>query len=273
MAAFVGLLLALLLAALDETVVSTALPRIAADLHGFKDLPWVVTAYLLASTATIPLYGKLSDLYGRRHLLLLAITIFLAGSCLCALARNMTELAAFRALQGIGAGGLFAMILSAMGDLFSPRERGRYQGYVESVWVIAAIGGPLLGGVLTDQVSWRWIFWINVPLASLALLVVWARFRVRFVRGDDRIDYVGAAALTGAITCFLLLASWGGTRYAWGSTTIIAVAVAAIVFLGGFWLSARQASEPVLPLRLFRIHTVAVTNLAMFFLGATVTNG
>src|SRR6188472_1592054 len=213
--AFAAIMLATLLAALDQTIVATALPRIVADLQGFEHLSWVVTAYLLSSTVTVPLYGKLSDLYGRRRLFVVAISIFLTGSALCGAAQSMGELIAFRALQGLGAGGLIPLSQAAVADLFSPRERGRYQGYIGAMWATAAVAGPLLGGTLTDAASWRWIFFINLPLGALALVVVIRTMRMPFQTREHRIDYAGAVMLSAGLTALLLALAWGGTAYPW----------------------------------------------------------
>src|SRR5439155_5694756 len=195
---FSGAMLGMLLAALDQTIVATALPRIVADLHGLDHLSWVVTAYLVTSTVTVPLYGKLSDLYGRKRLFMFSIALFLIGSALCGAAQTMTQLIAFRAVQGLGAGGLIPLTFAVIGDLFSPRERGRYQGLTGAVWAIAAVAGPLLGGVLTDSASWRWIFYINLPLGGVALIVVATTMHIRFERREHTIDYPGALVLTAA---------------------------------------------------------------------------
>src|SRR3954449_9784074 len=201
---FGAVMLATLLAALDQTIVATALPQIVTDLRGFQHLSWVVTAYLLASTVTVPLYGKLSDLYGRRTLFVVAISLFLLGSLLCAAAQSMGQLIAFRALQGLGAGGLVPLSQATIADLFSPRERGRYQGFIGSVWATAAIAGPLLGGTLTDAASWRWIFLINLPLGIAALAVVVRTLPRSSERRRHRIDVAGAVVLTAAVSALLL---------------------------------------------------------------------
>jgi EmrB/QacA subfamily drug resistance transporter len=268
--AFSAIMLATLLAAMDQTIVATALPRIAADLHGFNNLSWVVTAYLLSTTVTVPLYGKLSDLYGRRRLFVVSISIFLVGSALCGTAQSMGELIAFRALQGVGAGGLIPLAQAAIADLFSPRERGRYQGYVGSMWATAAVAGPLLGGTLTDAASWRWIFYINLPLGVLALLAVVKTMKIPHTKREHAIDYAGAAALSVGVTGILLACAWGGTTYAWDSSEVLVAAVAGVLGVAAFGWIERRAAEPLLPLGLFRNRVFAVSSLAGLGVGAVL---
>ncbi len=255
--AFGAIMLATLLAALDQTIVATALPQIADDLNGFRNLSWVVTAYLLTTTVTVPLYGKLSDLYGRRRLFVVSISIFLLGSALCGLAQSMGQLIAFRALQGVGAGGLIPLSQAAIADLFSPRERGRYQGYIGAMWATAAVAGPLLGGTLTDAASWRWIFLINLPLGALALIVVVRTMRMPTEVREHSIDYVGAVLLIVGVTAILLASSW-------------AVAVLGVAALVAFAVNERRVTEPLLPLRLFRIRTFTVSTLAALLIGGVL---
>jgi EmrB/QacA subfamily drug resistance transporter len=268
--AFSAIMLATLLAALDQTIVATALPKIAADLHGFNALSWVVTAYLLSTTVTVPLYGKLSDLYGRRRLFVVSISVFLLGSALCGLAQSMGELIAFRALQGVGAGGLIPLSQAAIADLFSPRERGRYQGYVGAMWATAAVAGPRAGGPLTDSVSWRWIFLINLPLGILALAVVIKTMRLPFQPREHTIDYRGATLLSLGVTAALLACAWGGTTYPWGSGEVIGAAIVGVLSLAAFGWAERRAPEPLLPLGLFRMRIVAVSTAASLLIGAVL---
>lgn len=263
-------MLATLLAAMDQTIVATALPRIAGNLHGFDRLSWVVTAYLITSTVTIPAYGKLSDLYGRRRMFVVSIAIFLAGSTLCGLAGSMGELIAFRALQGIGAGGLLPLSQAAIADLFSPRERGRYQGLVGAMWGAASIIGPLAGGSLTDSISWRWIFFVNLPLGILALVVVMRTLRPTGRVREHRIDWAGAAALGMGITLILLASSWGGTSAPWGSARVIGAAAIGLVLVVAFVRIEQRASEPLLWLGLFRDRVVSVASLASALIGAAM---
>src|SRR5262245_11710697 len=218
---FAALLLVLLLASLDQTIVSTALPTIVGDFGGIQHLSWVVTAYLLASTVSGPLYGKLGDQYGRKIVLQAAIVIFLIGSALCGISQNMGELIAFRALQGLGAGGLIVTTIAVVGDIIPPRERGRYQGYFGGVFGISTVIGPLIGGFLVDNLSWRWIFYVNIPIGALALGVIGVVFHARVDKVHHKIDYLGAAVLAGGLSAIVLYTSLGGTTYGWGSPTMV----------------------------------------------------
>src|SRR5919198_4002595 len=237
---FAGLLLAMLLASLDQTIVSTALPTIVRDLGGIDELSWVVTAYLLAATVSMPLWGRVSDLYGRKRLFQATIVVFLVGSALSGAAQTLGELIGFRALQGLGAGGLMTLAMAIVADIVSPRERGRYQGYIQMVFVVASVAGPLLGGLFTDHVSWRWVFYVNLPIGAVALGVISSFLHLPVQRGRPRIDYLGAALLAGALTAILLVTTWGGQEYAWDSAEIIALAVAAVALLGGFVAQERR---------------------------------
>jgi EmrB/QacA subfamily drug resistance transporter len=247
-----GLIIAMLLAQLDNVVVGTAMPRIVGELGGLEHLSWVVTAYTLAATVSTPLYGKLGDLYGRKRLFVFAIVVFLLGSMLSGAAQSMFQLILFRAIQGLGAGGLIVSVMALIGELVPPRERGRLQGYFGSVMAVSMIGGPLLGGFVTDHWSWRWAFYLNLPLGVVALVLVITTLHLPSRTNPHRIDYLGAALLTAGITSIVLVTTWGGTQYAWGSATIIALATFGVAALLAFgWVETRVA-EPILPLRLFR---------------------
>jgi EmrB/QacA subfamily drug resistance transporter len=262
-----ALMLGMLLAALDQTIVSTALPTIVGDLGGLNHLAWVVTSYLLAATISTPLYGKLGDLYGRKPLFQLAIAIFLAGSMLSGLSQNMFELIAFRALQGLGAGGLMVGAQAIIGDVVPPRERGKYQGMMGGIFALASIAGPLIGGFLTDSASWRWIFYINVPLGAIALVVTSTALPSTIRRVSHRIDWSGAALLAAGTTAFILLTTWGETQFDWLSAPIIALAVGGALFIGTFVFVERRVAEPIIPPRLFRSSVFNVASGVGFVIG------
>jgi EmrB/QacA subfamily drug resistance transporter len=263
-ATFAGLLLAMLLASLDQTIVATALPTIVRDLGGLDQLSWVVTAYLLGATMTMPLWGRASDLYGRKPLFLAAIGVFLAGSALSGAAQDLTQLIAFRALQGLGAGGLMTLAMAIVAEIVSPRERGRYQGYIQIVFVVASVAGPLLGGVFADHLSWRWVFYVNLPIGAATSVLIMSALHLPVERKPVRIDSLGAALLAAGLTCVLLVTTWGGREYAWDSGTIAAMAVGAVVLLVAFVRQERRAPEPILPPRLFRQPVFVIVSAALF---------
>jgi EmrB/QacA subfamily drug resistance transporter len=262
-----GLLMAILLAMLDQLIVGTALPRIVGSLGGVTHLAWVVTAYVLASTVTTPFYGKLGDMYGRKKLFIFAIVIFLVGSALSGLSQNMEQLIGFRALQGLGAGGLMVGAMATLGDIVAPRERGRYMSYMMVVMMLATIGGPLAGGFITDSFSWRWIFYINIPLGGAALIYLLAVLHVPAKKVSHKIDYLGGGLLAVAAVAVILFATFGGSEYAWGSVQIVGLAVIAVAATVGFLVTETKAAEPILPLRVFRNRNFSVTMALTFLTG------
>jgi EmrB/QacA subfamily drug resistance transporter len=267
---FSALMLAVLLAALDSTIVATALPTITAELGGLNQLSWVVTAYLLALTISTPIYGKLGDLLGRKRVFQTAIVFFLIGSALCGLAQNMAELIVFRGLQGIGGGGLIVLAQAIVGDVVSPRERGRYQGLFGAVFGVSSVLGPLAGGFLVDNVSWRSIFYVNLPIGALALVVIALVLHVPQERREIRIDWAGAGLLALGTGCIVLLTSLGGTTYDWSSPQIVGLGVIGVLSLAAFVPVERRAAEPVLPLGLLSDRTFAVAGTISFIIGVAM---
>jgi EmrB/QacA subfamily drug resistance transporter len=262
-----ALLLGMLLAALDQTIVATALPTIAGDLHGLSHLSWVVTAYLLASTVSTPLWGKLGDLYGRKIFFQAAIVIFLIGSVLAGLSHTMLQLIAFRAVQGIGGGGLLTGAQTIVADVVPARDRGRYQGLFGSVFGVTSVLGPLIGGFFVDNLSWRWVFYVNLPIGAVALAVVAAVLPGHLRRAPHKIDYAGTVLLAGAVTGLVLLTSLGGTTYAWSSLPIYLMGAGAVVFGAGFIWAESRAAEPVVPLHLFRNRVFSASSAVGFVVG------
>jgi EmrB/QacA subfamily drug resistance transporter len=270
MVIFSGLMLGMFLAALDQTIVATALPRITDDLGGLDHLSWVVTSYLLASTVSTPLYGKLGDLFGRKKLYQGAIVIFFVGSVCSGLAQDMGQLIAARAVQGLGAGGLIVLAQALIGDTVSPRERGRYMGYFGAVFGFSSVAGPLLGGFLTDNLSWRWVFYVNVPIAIAAFAVTGAVLPKGHRVGNPRIDYLGSALLVAAVSCLVLCATWGGTEYEWGSPTIVGLGLASLALLAVLVGVERRVPEPVIPVHLFSVRSFNVVIVVSFIVGAAM---
>src|SRR3954470_12022999 len=247
-----GLLMAMLLAMLDNVIVGTAMPRIVGELGGVDHLSWVVTAYVLGTTVSTPLWGKIGDLYGRKTIFLTSIVLFLIGSALCGFSQNMTELIGFRAFQGLGAGGLMVGAMAIIGDLVPPRERGKYQGQMAGIMALAMIAGPLVGGLITDHANWRWAFFVNLPVGAIALVVLVFRLHLPKYRTEHRIDWLGAGLLSVGITALVLITTWGGNEYAWRSPQILGLADLAVVTLVAFGFVERTAVEPIISLDLFR---------------------
>ena len=263
----IGLMLSLLLAALDQTIVGTAMPRIIADLQGFEHYAWVTTAYLLTSTTVVPISGKLSDLYGRKIFLVGSAALFVLTSGLCGLSQNMTELIVFRGLQGVAGGVLTSTVFTVVSQIFPPAERGRYQGLFSGIFGLASIIGPLIGGYLTDNLSWRWVFYVNLPVGIFALAVLWFSFpNIRPIATKRRIDFAGAAALVAGVVPLLLALSWGGADYAWTSPMVVGLIAFAAVMLVLFGLIESRTAEPIMPLSLFTNRVVGVSVLALTFM-------
>jgi EmrB/QacA subfamily drug resistance transporter len=266
----IGIMLSTALVAIDATVIATAVPSVVAELGGFSEFPWLFSVYLLAQAVTVPVYGKLADVFGRKPVMLVGIGLFLVGSILCGIAWSMGALIAFRAVQGLGAGAVQPMSMTIVGDLYSLEERAKVQGYIASVWGISSVVGPTLGGVFSEYVSWRWIFWVNIPLCLIAAATIGLRFTERLERRRPRVDYAGAGVLTVALTLLILGVLEGGQAWAWSSPQSIAVLAAGAVLLVLFVLIERRAADPVVPLRLLRNRLLVATNLVAACVGAVL---
>jgi EmrB/QacA subfamily drug resistance transporter len=262
---FAAIVLTMLPAVLDQTILATALPVVAGDLGRLSDVSWVVTAYVVAAAASTPMWGKLGDRLGRKLLLEVALSVFVLTSALCAAAQDITQLIALRAVQGAAAGGLMTLAMAAVGDLVAPRERGRYQGYIAATFAVATIVGPLIGGVLVDHASWRWVFLVNLPLGAAALAGLHLRLPAPEAAGGERpLDVSGAILLAGATTALMLTCIWGGARYAWDSAAILALIAATIVLSGALLARERRAADPIVPFHLLRTGPVAIASAALF---------
>ncbi|MFJ3828442.1 MDR family MFS transporter [Streptomyces sp. NPDC090046] len=268
-----ALMIAMLLAMLDNMIIGTAMPTIVGELGGLEHLSWVVTAYTLATAASTPIWGKLGDMYGRKGSFLVSIVIFLIGSVLSGMAQDMGQLIGFRAIQGLGAGGLMVGVMAIIGDLIPPRERGKYQGMMAGVMALAMIGGPLVGGTITDHWGWRWSFYINLPLGAVALAMVTAVLHLPKKRSQGKIDYLGAALLTIAITSTVLVTTWGGTEYAWGSVEILALIAVGVLSTVAFLYAETKAAEPVMPLHIFRSRNFTLMSVIGFLVGFAMFGG
>jgi EmrB/QacA subfamily drug resistance transporter len=266
LAIYAGLMVTLLLAALDQTIVATALPRIVSDLGGITQYSWVFTAYMLTSTVTVPLYGKLGDVYGRKYLFLGAIVIFLVGSALCGVANGMTQLVVFRAIQGIGAGGLFPLSLAVIGAIVPPRDRGRYQGLIGAVFAASSIAGPAVGGFIVDNTTWRWVFLVNLPIGGLALLVIWFTMPLRAQQTEHSIDWTGAGVLAAATAALLLGLVWG-SEGGWTATRVLVALALAVALYALFAAIERRVAEPILPFDVLRNPIVAASIACMALVG------
>jgi EmrB/QacA subfamily drug resistance transporter len=263
-----ALMIAMLLAMLDNMIIGTAMPTIVGELGGLEHLSWVVTAYTLTTAASTPIWGKLGDLYGRKGIFLTAIVVFVLGSVLSGMAQDMGQLIGFRALQGLGAGGLMVGVMAIIGDLIPPRERGKYQGMMAGVMALAMIGGPLVGGVLTDHLGWRWSFYINVPLGAVALVMITVVLHLpKKEPRKARIDYLGAGLLTVGITAIVLVTTWGGSEYAWGSPQILGLMSLGLVSVATFLYVETKAAEPIIPLHIFRNRNFTLMSVIGFIVG------